>query len=94
MSRTLGDWFYDRRTECIGFSGGWLASLRDREGEGLGDQTDDGLAMAAAPKLLDTCRALSAAFKLHYRREYVEPWLCACMDDIDAAIAAAEEAGE
>ena len=40
MAHTQGDWFYDERTESVGFAGGWLGSTKGREGEGLGDQAE------------------------------------------------------
>lgn len=58
MAHTKGPWFYDERTESIGFADGWLGSTKGREGEGLGDQHDDGRAMAAAPRLLKALKAV------------------------------------
>lgn len=56
MPHTPEPWFYDRRTESIGYAGGWIAGLDGREGEGLGCQRDDGMLMAAAPLLLRACK--------------------------------------
>jgi len=62
MAHTPGEWFYDRRTESIGFPSGWLGSTKGREGEGLGDQHDDGQLMAAAPRLLAACEVQYSKF--------------------------------
>ena len=68
MAHTKGDWFYDERTESIGFAGGWLGSTKGREGEGLGDQHDDGRLMAAASDLLNAGRLAKDWMRhlLHY----------------------------
>lgn len=58
MAYTPGEWFYDRRTESIGFHGGWLGSTKGREGEELGDQHDDGQLMATAPRLLSALESV------------------------------------
>ena len=58
MAHTPGEWFYDERTQSVGYSGGWLASTAGREGEYLGNEHEDGRLLAAAPLLLKACKAM------------------------------------
>lgn len=69
MAHTLGEWFYDDRTQSIGYSGGWLASTAGREGEGLGNEHDDGVLMAAVPDLLAACKAFVTAWEQSHQLE-------------------------
>ena len=62
---TPGPWFYDKRTESIGCSCGWIGRVQhEHEGDGeFGNPDDDGHLLAAAPELLDLCEDLLGCIK-------------------------------
>ena len=83
-------WYYDRGVGCVmEYSDDDVDNEFDQYIADVHTDDLDGCLLAAAPDLLAACEALQAEFDKHFRREYVEPWLVARMDDIDAAVAKA-----